>query len=227
MRKASPQQGFTLVELLVVIAIIAILGVLTVPAITSSLRGSALSQGGQKVINEIAAARQSALAQDRVVEVRFYQLAKAGMPGEVAGNANSGKFRAMQTFIFDSSGNATALDKVQWLPDSVIMDSNATLSTLLDTSTVAKTASSVVPLPWTATDPQILLPTVGTSYNVCAFDFQPDGSTNLADLPPIGKPWFITLHSLSSGDNLAVLPKNFFIFQIDAVNGHVLNYRPQ
>jgi uncharacterized protein (TIGR02596 family) len=218
MRKASPQRGFTLVELLVVMAIMAILGALTVPAIISSLRGSALTQGAQKVLGEITTAHQTALAQNRFVEVRFYQLAKAGMPGETAGNPGTGKFRAVQSFIFDSSGNATALDKVQWLPDTVIMDSNITLSTLLGAGTTPPVKT------WTTNDPKIALPNVGTSYNALAFQFQPDGSTNLN---PIGQQWFLTLHSLSAGDNLAALPTNFIILQIDALNGHVQNYRPQ
>jgi uncharacterized protein (TIGR02596 family) len=200
----------------VVLAIIAILGVLTLPAITSALRGSALTQGAQKMLYEISSAHQTALSQDSVVEVRFYQLAKSGMPGEVVSNPSTGKFRAFQSFIYDSSGNAKAIDKVQLLPDTVIMDSNATLSTLLGTSQSKTT--------WTARDPQILLPNVGTSYNACVFDFEPDGSTNLN---PIGQQWFVTLHSLSAGDNLTALPNNFFIFQIDALNGHVQNYRPQ
>jgi uncharacterized protein (TIGR02596 family) len=214
MRKTSPQQGFTLVELLVVLAIIALLGAFTIPAITSGLRASALTQGAQKVINEIAVAHQAALAQDHIVEVRFYQLAKSGMPGETVGNPSTGKFRALQSFVIDSTGNATAFDKVQLLPDSVIMDSNSALSSLLG-SAQAKS--------WTANDPQILLPNVGTAYNARVFQFQADGSTNLN---PIGQQWFVTLHGLSVGDNLTTLPTNFFMLQVDALNGHVQNYRP-
>ena len=214
MKTRASQQGFSLVELLVVLGIVAILGALTVPAITTGLRGSALSQGAQKVTNEFAVARQMALTRNRTTEVRFYQVAKAGLNGESAGSPATGKYRAMQSFVFDSSGNATPLDKVQWLPESIIIDAGSTLSTLLGT-TLAKS--------WTVGDPQIALPTVGTAYNARALQFLPDGATNLN---PIGQQWFLTLHSLSFGDNLGALPKNFFILQIDAVNGHVQNYRP-
>jgi len=212
--KPHRAHSFSLVELLIVLAIIGILGVLLVPSIGSLMRGSALTQAGQKVLAEISLAHQTALVQDRQVEVRFYRVAKTGMPGEVAGNPATGKFRGMQCYIYDSSGNASTLDKVQWLPDTVIFDSSATLSTLLGTGQ-AKT--------WSTGDPQVPLPVVGTAYTACAFDFQPDGSTNLN---PIGQQWFVTLHAPTVGDNLTALPANFDMLQVDPLNGHIQSYRP-
>ncbi len=213
MRKAFPRQGFTLIELLVVISIIVILGALSIPAITASLRSSALTQGAQKISVELTSARQAALTQNRSVEVRFYQFAQSGWPGETAGNPATGKFRAVQSFVYDPSGTATALDKIQVLPNTVIMDSGSALSPLLS-STLTKS--------WTATDPQVSLPNVGTSYNARVFQFQPDGSTNLN---PLGQQWFITLH-ISTGDNLATLPTNFCVLGIDPLNGHIQSFRP-
>jgi uncharacterized protein (TIGR02596 family) len=213
--KAHRAHGFSLVELLVVLAIIAILSALIIPSISSVMRGSALTMGAQKVLAEISLAHQTALTQDRQVEVRFYRVAKAGLPGEVAGNAATGKFRALQSFSYDSSGNATALDKVQWLPDTVIMDSGAALSTLLGTGQAKSN--------WSTADPQVPLPSAGTAYTACVFDFQPDGSTNLN---PIGQQWFVTVHTLYLGDNLGALPGNFEMYQIDPLNGHVQSYRP-
>ena len=219
MKTRASQQGFSLVELLVVLGVVAILAGLTAPSIISSMRGSTLNQGAQKVTNELMVARQTALARNHAVEVRFYQIAKAGSAGETAGSPATGKFRAMQSFIFDDAGNATAIDKVQWLPDGIIIDAGGTLSTLFNTSldpTMKKTWGA-------AGGPPISLPTVGTAYNALAFQFLPDGSTNLK---LIAQQWFLTLHSLSLGDNLAALPKNFFMLQIDPLNGHVQNYRP-
>jgi uncharacterized protein (TIGR02596 family) len=217
MRRAPSNRGFTLVELLVVLAIMAILGALTVPSLISTLTGSALTQSGQKVINDLSFARQTALTRNRMVEIRFYQFAKAGMPGEVAGSPSTGQCRAMQTFIYDSAGTtASSVTPVRYLPDTVIMDSNNALSTLLGATQTKST--------WTVTDPQIQLPNIGTAYNACYFDYRPDGSTNLN---PIGTQWFVTLHSFSAGNNLTALPKNFVMLQVDALNGHVQTYRPQ
>jgi uncharacterized protein (TIGR02596 family) len=212
---APRARGFSLVELLVVLTIIAILGALMLPSINSVMRGSALTLGAQKVLAEISLAHQTALTQNRQVEVRFYRVAKAGMPGEVAGSPATGKFRALQTFTYDSSGNATALDKVQWLPDTVIMDSSTALSTLLGAGQAKSN--------WSTADPQVQVPGVGAAYTACAFDFQPDGSTTLN---PIGQQWFVTVHMLYVGDNLAALPGNFEMFQVDPLNGHIQNYRP-
>jgi len=213
--KRDRAHGFSLVELLVVLTIIVVLSALMIPSISSVMRGSALTQGAQKVFAEISLAHQTALAQDRQVEVRFYRVAKAGLPGETAGSPATGKYRGMQSFTYDSAGNATALDKVQWLPDTVIMDSNSALSTLLAAGQVKST--------WSAADPQVPLPGFGTAYTACAFDFQPDGATTLN---PIGQQWFVTLHTLYLGDNLGALPTNFEMYQIDPLNGHVQSYRP-
>ena len=215
MKRASPRDAFTLIELLVVLAIIGILAALIAPAVVSSLRGAQLSQAAQQVVNELEFAHRTALTQNRTVEVRFYQLAKEEMPGEVTANPATGKFRAVQCFQYDAAGNATQIDKVHMLPGTIIFDSNSTLSTLLGASQTKTT--------WTTGDPQVSLPTVGTSYNVRAFDFQGGGGTTL---PPVGNQWFVTLHSSTDGDNLATLPKNFSTLQVDALNGHIQNFRP-
>ena len=215
MKTVSRRQAFTLIEFLVVLAIIGILAAITVPAIVSSLRGAQLSQAAQQVVNVLEFAHRTALTQNRTVEVRFYQLAKAEMPGENISSPATGKFRALQCFQYDDSGVATQIDKVQILPGSIIIDSNSTLSSLLDASQ-AKTT-------WTTGDPQISLPIVGTSYNTRAFDFQGGGSTTLS---PIGRQWFITLHSSMDGDNLTSLPKDFSTLQMDPLNGHIQSFRP-
>lgn len=215
MIRIARRQGFTLIELLVVLAIIAILATLTAPAILSSLHGTELTQGAQIVRDEMEMARQTALTQNQFIEVRFYRVAKPGMPGETVGSPATGKYRGLQSFSFDTTGKASAIDMIRWLPGTVIMDSNGTLSSLLGASQQKS---------WTTLDPQVSLPTQGTAYSACAFQFRPDGSTNLT--PAIGVQWFVTLHDGLKGDNFTTLPSNFSTLQIDPLNGHVQSYRP-
>ena len=75
-------RAFSLVELLVVMAVIAIVAGFAVPAVTTMLKGSQLTQGSQMVVDQIALARQTALSRNRSVEVRFYKFADPEIPGE-------------------------------------------------------------------------------------------------------------------------------------------------
>lgn len=205
--------GFTLVELLVVMAIIGLLAAMVAPAATSMMKGTQLTQAGQIVHDQIAFARQTALAKNRSVEVRFYRYGDPELPGEKASDPSSGKFRAIQIFEVLDDGTTSALTKIQRLPTSIVIDAGATLSTLL-----AKQKE------WNATtDPQVKIPRIGTSYDCSSFRFLPDGTT---DLPKSGTLSFVTVHGMNDGDNLTKPPANFATIQVDAHNGHVRSFRP-
>ncbi len=199
---------------MVVLAVIAVLAALTAPAISSVLRGTQLTNGSQMLSDQINLARQTALSSNHNVEVRFYQFADSNVSGEQASSPATGKYRAMQAFEMLDSGAALPLGKAQRMPASIIIDSGAQLSTLLSNSQQKA---------WTAFDPQVSLPAIGTSYNCRAFQFLPDGSTNLS--PPASH-WFLTLHSMNNGDALTSAPANFFSILVDASNGHIQAFRP-
>ena len=112
----------------------------------------------------------------------------------------------MQLFQITSSG-AVPFGKVQVLPNTIIIDSGSTLSSII----VSATTSNVS------------IPRVGTNYNYVPFRFLVDGSTNLS--PPTGS-FFLTLHNFNYGDGLAAPPPNFFTLQVDPVNGHVKKFHP-
>lgn len=194
-------------------AIVAIVATFVVPAAFTILNGSNLTQASQMIEDRIGLARQTALAHNDLVEVRFYQYADPAVAGEIVGQPATGRYRAMQSFEQLSSGAFSPLGSVQQLPNAVILDAGPTLSTLLG-SAQAKT--------WSTASPQPRIPRAGLNYNCCYFQFRSDGSTNLST----SGTWFLTLHSLQAGDSMTSPPPNFFTVQIDPSNGHTRFFRP-
>jgi uncharacterized protein (TIGR02596 family) len=237
--------GFTLVELLVVLAVIAIVATLAVPGINSALKGSQLDQAGQMVHDQLNFYRQYAVANNVTVEARFYNFVDPFIPND------TGHYRAMQAFSIRLTASATGalsftktpISKPVRLPPSIIFDSgygtSAGNSICYMIRTLASTSSNVTnlgeanvgsqtPTSDTPPDPPIL--NVGTNYTYAAFQFRPDGSTNLAQTNYWS--WCLTLHALSAGDALTSTKissgalKNYYTIQVDPANGHFNTYRP-
>ena len=216
--RRGPGRAFTLIELLLVMAIMILLASFVGPAASTMTKGTQLTQAGQMVSDQLGLARQTALSRGRSVEVRFYQYSDPDIPGESAGSASTGKYRAMQCFLIPETGTPVALGQVQKLPNSIIVDSSADSTNAL--STLLGVSQSKA---WSASDPQVSLPRASTSYNCRAFRFLRDGSTNLSK----SGSWFLTLHELNKGDNLTTLTNlNFVTLQIDPYNGHIKTFRP-
>ena len=191
------------------------------------------------VLDQLNLFRQLAVANNYIVEVRFYKYIDPGIPGD------TGHYRAMQAFkVVQLPGTIsytkTPITRPVRIPPSIIIDSGSGGTVTSTVSRLTKvlvlgtgitnqgTQSSGVQTPSSASgDPTIF--NVGMTYTYAAFQINPDGSTNLPVTAANG-PWiyFMTLHQLSSGDGLITtsLPKNYYTIQIDPANGHLYTYRP-
>src|SRR4051794_11618182 len=109
----TDRRGFSLLELLIVCGVIAVVVAFTIPAVTTMIRGSQLTQGAQLLTDQMSLARQRALTKCRAVEVRFYKFGDSEAPGESIGDSGTGKYRAFQLFDVLPSGPAVPLGRIQ------------------------------------------------------------------------------------------------------------------
>lgn len=211
-RNPRGPRAFTLVELLVVIALIAMLVTFTMPTIASVLASNDMNSAQQMVEQQLTLARQTAIARNRRVEVRFYKFDNPESSG------SDKTFCALQLFLIEESNKATAVGRLTKLPATVLMNEAATNSSLLGLPDKSN---------WDATnDPKKNLSGGISDFTAKAFQFRPDGSTNLT---PTNK-WFVTMHATRAGASVTSgalkWPKNIATIQIDPVSGAVRSYRP-
>lgn len=199
-------RGFTLVELLVVIAIISMLLAVTVPVTSNVLKSNKITTATQMLVDQLSQARLTALVQNRVVEVRFYKFTS---PERMSTNA---EIAAMETMIYDAANTKSQpLNEVHYLPDGAVINSAATLSTLVQDSRLKSD--------WSSQDPQkFMAHGIGTNYSAYRLRFLPDGSTDLG----VGT-WFITVNA---SQETAAAPVNYATIQVDSHNGSLRLYRP-
>lgn len=208
-------RAFSLIELLVVVAIMATMMVLGAAAFSKIARNSNLTSGSNRLIDQLNLARQTAMVMNCPVEFRLYQLPPEGS----AATAQPSVYRAFQSFTVPSDGTSTnAVGKPVFLPQSVYMSANGTVSSLLTVknppTSFAGTAAAVPVGPYAP-----------SSYNYISFHFKPDGSTDLASIP--ATPWYVSLavanDPTQSGSSL---PANFVTVQLDPLTGRVRYFRP-
>lgn len=200
------KRAFSLLELLVVVAIIIVLAALTIPAMNSMGRSNALNGGSQAVSGMLELARQTAVTQNRPVEVRFYKL-----PDEDTPNATPSNYRGLQIFLVDyESTNAVA--KPVKLSTPVIITEDATTSSLMDNATFPEQAAA----------PGMNVPPAGSNYKYRSFRYKPDGSTDL----PLNGRWFFTLVAKNDPIKANGLPANFATIQIEPMTGRAKVLRP-
>jgi uncharacterized protein (TIGR02596 family) len=195
-------------ELLAVVAIMGIVFAFVVPSVAPMLSGSNLTQSGDMVSGQLTFARQSAIASNRRVQVRFYNL-------PIATGTNS--YSAVQIFRVEDSGSTTALTKLQVLRPNVVFAADTAHSTLLVPP--AGTVPSV-----SGTDRLAAYANKPCGY--IGFQYLPDGSTDLNPTAAVSAGgWFVTLvptnKPVPNGQ-----PPNFCSFQVDPINGWVQAFRP-
>lgn len=220
-------RAFTLIEMLVVVAIIATLTVLIAPAASTVVRGTQLTQASSMMTDQLAYARQQALTKNISVELRIIRFADPELPGESIKDSTTGQYRAFQLLQVLDAGIAVPLDKVQFLPRSIVVVPGQYSSLLPTSSSGSASFDPTQPLHRTAQSSDPDLPrNVKKNYDYFAFRFLPDGSTSLQPATN----WFLTLVGVSDlpklSNSTALTSMNFFILQLDPASGATRAYRP-
>lgn len=195
----SASFAFSLIEMLAVIAIIGILVALAVPAVSTLLESSKLNAAVNQVVDQIALARQTALAQSRRVEVRFYKLTTSGEP--VAA------FRGIRSCVISDTGGPNPISPVRELPPPIIISENSGQNSVFRHAPVSYEGTEDLPK------------AAGTPY--FKFSFLPNGRTDFA----AGDNPFLTIFSSRAATGSS-LPPNYAVLQIDAMTGNVRIFRP-
>jgi uncharacterized protein (TIGR02596 family) len=202
-------KGFSLVEMLVVLTVVSILALLAVAGF-SSTREANIANGAQMVKGALKLARQIAVAQNRVTEVRFYENTTTPTGGPA--------YAALRVEVYDVTGTtATPASHIIYLPAGVIMVADTSYSTLLSPTTNPATRTENLPS------------SALRSYTVV--QFRPTGITTLSAVgstPAVGTSdqWFVTL-KLASDPLKGSLPSaNFVAVQVNPVTGETLLYQP-
>lgn len=230
----SSRAGFTLIEMLAVVALIGVVITFAVPAISTMLQGSQMTQAGQQLHDSFLLGRQLAVSTSRPVEVRFYKYGDPDTPGEAFDKPESGKWRAIQLFTVLESGVAVPItDRPMFrFPKGVILH-DTEYSTLLNEELrphVEATTDATAPeLPVDINNKK-----VGRNYWYTSFRYLPDGST---DLPPFAvqgggeasegtrDQWYVSMIGLEqAGKELRTI--NFYTVQVDPISGTLKSFRP-
>jgi uncharacterized protein (TIGR02596 family) len=190
--------GFTLIEMMVVMAVMVVLIAVSLPALKTVVMGTSLTQAGHLLSDQFQLARQEAAGRNREVQVRLVWTGS-----EPAG------YRGIQLWA-SSLDDVTLIEpiaKMVLLPQGTLISSNTMLSPLLAHATISETNA--------------VFPGRGmTKY--CGYRFRPGGET---DLPFNSSDNFLTVVQNKDAAATAA-PPNFYVVQVDPVNGRTRSFRP-
>lgn len=209
MKGTANLQGFSLVELLLVVAIVGLLSVFAISGFNQTVRGTKIASTAQGVSDALGLARNSALARNRPVQVRFYKLPDF--------NANSGDspqiYRGLQIFVCDTL-STNALTKPYLFPDPVVASTDSRKSSLLQQTEVSDS---------TVTN-------VGgfRNHRYVAVTFGSDGIIRNASAQlTTTNQWFITVQTKNDLATDATFPNNFATISVNPVTGNTKVYQPR
>lgn len=199
--------AFSLIELLVVIAIIITLTVMAVTGFNSISRSTNLADAAQRLGDQIALARQTAVARNLPVEVRLYKL-----PDFDSTTGGASLWRGVQIFVMDGT-NAAPVSRLALFPRRVIISEEATISPLMSGLGAEITPTSNVGA-FTAANVRYKSFTIRPNATLSA-------NTSIPDLN-----WFLTLYHENEPKPDGLKPKNFATVQINPVTSKVAILRP-
>jgi uncharacterized protein (TIGR02596 family) len=203
--KNSP--AFSLVELLVVISIISIISAAAIGGLSNVSRSTNLASAAQRLGDQFAVARQTAVARNLPVEVRIYKL-----PDFNSTTGGATLWRGLQLFIKDGTNDVPA-SRPLFFPQRVIISENADVSPLLsglgDELTPTRDVGAYT--------------TANVRYK--SFTIRPNGTLTSSNSIP-DTDWFLTVHHENDPKPDGIKPANFATVQINPVTSKVAILRP-
>ena len=225
--------AFTLVEMLAVLGIIGVVAAVAAPAVLGVINSTRMTQAGDELMGLLSQAQQIAAAESRPVEVRFYNMADPGSPGQDGTNALP---RGVMLVKYYQTGEpdprdpgAAALESplavadfggLIRLPGGVVMSNTLALNSFMNLRETTATGAGAADL----------VMKQGGGYqrvnypdarNYRSFLCLPEG-TNLNAT----ESWFVTLVSTNEANQGANEVRNFYTIQIEPVTGRLMSYRP-
>ena len=195
--KKSP--AFSLIELLVVISIIGILSAAAIGGLSNVARSTNLTSAAQRLGDQFALARQTAVARNLPVEVRIYDLPDYDL---TTGNL----MRGIQLYLSDG----TPVSRPLLFPQRVIISTNTTASPMFGAMDSGTTAFSSF-----------------GSRSYKSFTIRPNATLSVTNANSLTDTnCFLTLHHENDAKPDGIKPANFATVQINPVTSKVTILRP-